>query len=90
MNPRLVALGSSVAVRVALSYVTTAGASAPVESRSSKVVVLIVVSSIGSLKIAVTLLLALTPVAPLVGDVVVTTGGVVSGPIDVAKSTSTQ
>ena len=90
MNERFTAVGSSVAVRVALSYVTVDAASAPVESRSSNVVPLMVAASIGSLKVAVTLLLALTPVALLAGDTVATTGGVVSGPIDVAKRTSTQ
>ena len=55
-----------------------------VASRTSNVVVVIVVASIASLKVAVIIAAPLTPVAPLSGDVAATTGGVVSGPSDVA------
>ena len=52
---------------------------------------LIVAAFIGSLKVAVTLLPALTPVAPLAGEMSVTVGGVVSAPPPLgSKTTSTQ
>ena len=47
--------------------------------RSSNDDVVIVVASIASLNVAMTAVVAATPVAPLVGDTLVTVGGVVSG-----------
>ncbi len=49
-----------------------------------------VVGSIASLKVAVTVVPVLTPVAPLAGDCPVTVGGVVSEAAAVVKTTSTQ
>ena len=69
---------------------TAEGTTAFVASRSSKVLVLIVVALMASLNVAVTAVVALTPVAPPAGDVALTVGGVVSGPVLVVKTTSTQ
>src|SRR5689334_8531084 len=82
-------LGVSVATSVEALYVTVAGTSAFDASRNSNVPVPIVVAFIDSLNVAVTTVATLTPVAPLAGDVVVTVGGVVSGPAGV-NTTSTQ
>src|SRR6185295_5465623 len=57
---------------------------------SVKVVVDTVVGSIASLKVAVTEVVGLTPVAPLTGLVDEITGGVVSGGSEVTNTTSTQ
>ena len=59
--------------------------------RSSKVLALTVAASSASLKVAVTVVETGTAVAPLVGVVAVTVGGVVSGATPVVvKTTSTQ
>ena len=76
--PANVALGVSVATKVAGLYVTLAVTDAPAEVRNVKVFVLIVDASIASLNVAVTFAVPMTPVAPLAGDVAVTVGGVVS------------
>jgi len=81
--------GVSVAEAAAELYETVAGTRALVASRNSKVFALMVPALIASLKVALTTVLALTPVAPFAGEVVVTVGGVVSGPV-VVNTTSTQ
>src|SRR5438067_10579212 len=48
------------------------------ESLSTNVVALIVAAFIASLKVAVTFVVAVTPVAPAAGEVAVTVGGVTS------------
>ena len=55
-----------------------------------KVVVVTVAGSSASLKVAVTVVLTVTPLAPLVGVRPVTVGGVVSGPALLVNTTSTQ
>ena len=67
-----------------------AGTSAFEGSRSSKVVPLIVAAFIASLNVAVTFEPVAMPLAPLAGVVVVTVGGVVSGPTFVMNTTSTR
>ena len=70
---------------------TVAGTSALLASRNSKVLALMVAGSIASLKVAVTPVSVATPVAPATGRRAhVTVGGVVSGPVLVANTTSTQ
>jgi len=59
-------------------------------SRSSNVAALAVVGSRGSLKTALIGSVVLTSVAPVVGETELTVGGVVSAPIVVLKTTSTQ
>src|SRR5204862_4794549 len=81
--------GTSVAVLVALLYVTTAATRELAGLRSSNVFVPIVVASIPSLKVAVTLAVALTPVAPFSGETAVMVGGVESVTSG-WKTTSTQ
>ena len=85
------AVGSRVAVRVAALQVTAAATSAPAGVRSSNVEVEMDAGSIASLKVAVTLAVTATPVAPAAGVVPVTVGGVVSpAPAVVSNTTSTQ
>ena len=82
--------GWSVAVRVAGSYVTTAGTIRLDGSRSWKVLDPIVAASIASLNVAVTFESMPTEVAPFAGETAVTVGGVVSGAMEVTNTRSTQ
>ena len=59
-------------------------------SLSCTLAAVIVAASIASLKVAVTVVVRLTPIAPLAGVMALTTGGVVSGATVVEKTTSTQ
>ena len=83
-------LGVSVAVLLLALYVTVPGTKVLFGPNNSNVLVLIVVESIASLKVAVTLPPTLTFVAPLLGVVALTVGEVVSGVVLVVKTTSTQ
>ena len=67
-----------------------AATNAPEGSRNTKFAALMVVASMASLNVAVTVVVALTPVAALVGVMAVTVGGVVSAPAAVENTTSTQ
>ena len=81
--------GVSVAVCVALLYETVAAIALPPGSRNSNVVASIDDEFIASLNVAVTVVLAATPVAPLAGVTAVTTGGVVSAPVVVVNDHDT-
>jgi hypothetical protein len=83
-------LGTNVAVEVLLLYVTLADTTLLDESTSWNVLLLIVVASIASLKVAVTLVMVLTPLAPLIGLTEVTEGEVPLPDKLVTKTTSTQ
>src|SRR5437764_7016858 len=72
-----VGVGSNVATCVVALYDTDAAMLVD-ESLSTNVVAVIVAAFIASLKVAVTLVVPLTFVAPLAGDVAVTVGGVTS------------
>ena len=85
------AVGLSVATWPAASYVTAAGTVAPAGSRRRTVLALTVEAVSASLKVAVTLSDAATPVAARPGETAVTRGAVVSGPAaPVSSTTSTQ
>jgi len=76
----------NVAVFVPALYVTVpATATAPAVVFSVNVAPLIVVASIASLKVAVTVVLIAMVVAPSVGTVETTVGGVISGAAAVAN-----
>ena len=62
----------------------------PPGSRSWNVVVVIVAASIGSLNDTLAFDAGATPWASGAGSCPVTVGGVVSGPVSVSKTTSTQ
>jgi len=82
--------GCRTAVRVAAVYETVAGTSTFDGLRSSKVAVETVLAFTASLNVALTGVLATTPVAPFAGLTDDTVGGVVSGPTDVVNTRSTQ
>jgi hypothetical protein len=82
------AVGKSVAVP--LLYVTVPDTSTLPGANNWKVLALIVVGSIASLKVADTVVVVLTFVDAFAGLTAVTEGGVVSGPVLVVKRTSTQ
>ena len=82
--------GESVAVREPADHVTLEGTTELSGARSSIVDVLIVAASIGSLNSTETVPFVEIPDAPFDGLTELTTGGVVSGPIEVTKITSTQ
>ena len=71
--------GVSVAVSHGEPQLTVADTRLPVDvSTSLKVVVVIVLAFISSEKVALTLVVRATPVAPLIGEVLLTDGAVVS------------
>ena len=83
-------LGCSVAVFVAVLYETTAGTTVLPGPVSLNVAPVIVATFTFSLKVAVTAVLTATPVAPGAGVRPVTVGAVVSAPMEVSNTTSTQ
>ena len=83
-------LGVSVAVLLVASEVTAAGTRILAASRSSKVALVMLAGSIGSLKLAVTTDPIPTSLAPSAGAVPATVGATVSGTLLVSKTTSTQ